>query len=128
MGLLAILITVLIGLFVRLGIGSTKTLDRSMALELAHRILEEHAANSPTTWQIQDQHSETLGVGRPPILFEYRLDSALLSDASNPMGDLYRMDVDVSWWPQGNASSQRRDYGRLTLRLSRVVFVPGRRP
>jgi len=126
-GLLAILITVLIGLFLRLNLGATKTLDRTMALELANRILEEHSANSPQTWNFQDRFRSE-AIGRAPLDFEYKLDATLLSATNNPMGDLYRLDVDVSWWPEVDKSRPRRDYGVLSLRLSRVVFVQSLRP
>lgn len=127
-GLLAILITVMIGLFLRLNLGATKTLDRTMALELANRILEEHAGNSPQTWNIEARFRSGEGVGRAPLDFEYKLDATLLSEPNNPMGDLYRLDADVSWWPEVDKAGPRRDYGMLHLRLSRVVFVQSLRP
>ena len=43
------------------------------------------------------------------------------------MGDLYRLDVDVYWWPNDptklTKTPNRRDYGKLEVHLARCVFV-----
>jgi prepilin-type N-terminal cleavage/methylation domain-containing protein len=126
-GLLAIIAVVVIGLFVRITVSSSKSVDQSAALELAHRVLDEYADADPSTWDAveSDQDLQT----HDPALkttFYYRLSNRRISTAEDEMGNLYRLDVDVSWWPANAANpqpGQRRDYGKLSLQLSRTVFV-----
>ncbi|MBT9587081.1 type II secretion system protein [bacterium] len=127
-GLLAIIAVVVIGLFLRITVSSTKSVDQSAALELAHRVLDEYADADPSTWNAV-QADEDLQTHDPALktTFYYRLRNRRINGSGDVMGDLYRLDVDVSWWPADPtlavSTARRRDYGKLSLHLSRTVFV-----
>ena len=127
-GFLAIIAVVVIGLFVRLTTSSSKSADQSVALEVASRLLDEYAGASPASWKdaSSQQDLQTRDPGSSTT-FYYRLKSKQIDDTKGLMGDLYRLDVDVYWWPtnpnQLQATPNRRDYGKLQVHLARVVFV-----
>lgn len=130
-GLLALIVVFVIGLFARLNIAATKSVDKSVAMELAQRVLDSAAAVAPAQWDTfrgtQDLASRTTPV---TTTYFYELDSRVLTAPNEPMGDLYRLDVEVSWWPADSSNAQksrRRDYGKLHLRLSRVIWVEAMR-
>lgn len=125
MGLLALIATVVIGLFVRFTVSSTKSTDQTAALELANQVLDEFADASPSYWNQTGTKEFQTHDDVTRTTFSYRLDYRLLSPPTAQMGDLYRLDVQVSWWPDssGTLQNQRRDYGKLHLNLSRTVFV-----
>lgn len=123
-GLLAIIAVVVIGLFVRITASSSKSVDQTVALEIANRVLDQYANSSPSEWdsassqqdlQTRDPASKTT--------FHYHLESRPLTNGTSKMGDMYRLDVNVYWWTNKESEDQRRDYGRLRVRLSRCVFV-----
>jgi len=125
-GLLAIIAVVVVGLFVRLNVSSTKSVDQNVALELAHRVLDDYAEADPSSWDVESNKELETHDPASKTTFYYRLRHRLISDPTDPMGDLYRLDVDVSWWP-GDVTkpydAKRRDYGKLNLHLSRTVFI-----
>lgn len=124
-GLLAIIAVVVIGLFVRFTVSSTKSSDQTAALELAHKLLDEYADADPSFWDVSADQELTTHDTQTSTEFVYRLDYEQLSPNDAQMGDLYRLDVFVAWWPDGGARerNQRRDYGQLHLNLSRLIFV-----
>ncbi len=124
-GLLAVIAVVVIGLFLRFTVSSTKSSDQTVALELANQLLDQYVDADPDFWDLKaDQEFRTHDT-ETATEFSYRLDFRQLSNSDAQMGDLYRLDVYVSWWPDGGDrdKNQRRDYGQLHLNLSRVVFV-----
>lgn len=126
-GLLALIAVVSIGFFVRLTVSSTKSGDQTVALELAHRVLEEYSLQDPAYWAVNSNEELSTHDPETNTTFYYRLRYRRLSPADAQMGDLYRLDVDVSWWAPDpsnpHAAHTRRDYGKLQLHLSDVVFV-----
>ena len=127
-GLLAVIAVVIIGLFLRLTVSSSKSVDQSAALEIAHQVLDEYSDADPSTWSsVQSEKSLQTHDPKQKTTFYYRLRHRRVTDVNDPRGDLYRLDVDGSWWPDSpgapHSSSNRRDYGKLTLHLSRAVFV-----
>lgn len=126
-GFLAIIAVVVIGLFVRLTTSSSKSADQSVALEVASRLLDEYAGSSPSDWTTvsSQQELQTRDPGSKTT-FYYRFKHRVI-DSQSLMGDLYRLDVDVYWWPDDPTRLQktpnRRDYGKLQVHLGRVVFV-----
>lgn len=127
LGLLAVIATVVVGLFLRLTVSSTKSEDQTVALEIANRLLDEYAEADPSTWNVSANQDLETHDPSSKTTFYYRLRNRKISDDSNPMGYLFRLDVDVSWWPADpanpHASTMHRRYGKTTLHLSRVVFV-----
>lgn len=127
-GFLAIIAVVVIGLFVRLTTSSSKSADQSVALEVASRLLDEYSGASPETWKgvSNRQDLQTRDPGSTTT-FYYRFRSKQIDDTKSLMGDLYRLDVDVYWWPDDptklTKTPNRRDYGKLEVHLARVVFV-----
>jgi type II secretory pathway pseudopilin PulG len=127
-GFLAIIAVVVIGLFVRLTSSSSKSADQSVALEVASRLLDEYSGSTPESWKdaSSQQDLQTRDPGAKTT-FYYRFRSKQIDDTKSLMGDLYRLDVDVYWWPDDPTklaqSSNRRDYGKLEVHLARVVFV-----
>lgn len=127
-GFLAIIAVVVIGLFVRLTSSSSKSADQSVALEVASRLLDEYAGASPESWKTASNQLDLQT--RDPgarTTFYYRFRSKQIDDTKSLMGDLYRLDVDVYWWPDDpknlSKTPNRRDYGKLQVHLARVVFV-----
>lgn len=127
-GFLAIIAVVVIGLFVRLTASSSKSADQTVALEVANRLLEEHASSSPAVWKDlssqQDLQTRVPGVA---TTFFYRFKFQQIDPDRSLMGALYRLDVDVFWWSgegqPAHRSLSRRDYGMLQVHLARVVFL-----
>lgn len=127
-GLLAVIAVFVIGLFVRLTASSSKSADQSVALEVASRFLDEYARATPEDWKTVSSKQELQT--RDPASstsYYYRLRYKPIDDGASQMGDLYRLDVDVFWWPTNpsklDQTPNRRDYGRLRVSLGRVVFV-----
>jgi Tfp pilus assembly protein PilV len=129
--LLAVVIVVVIGLFVKLLNASTKGLDQTVALDIAQNRLDVVAASPASKWAgfaktvdmaIVDSRSNTT--------FYYNLTWDELSKdgikIDNKMGDLYRVDVEVFWWPDdanNPKASQRIEAGKLRVNLSRIVYI-----
>jgi prepilin-type N-terminal cleavage/methylation domain-containing protein len=124
-GLLGIIAVVVIGLFVRFTISSTKSSDHTVASELATKLLDDYVDSDPAFWDVHANQELRSHDTETSTTFTYQLDYKLLSGSDAEMGDLYRLDVFVSWWPDGGEGkrNQRRDYGQLHLNLSRIVFV-----
>ncbi len=123
-GLLAIIAVVIIGLFVRLTTSSSKSVDQSVAMEVANRFLDEYVDASPSQWDAVNSNVQ-LQTHDPvsKTTFYYKLRHRLVSSPAAQMGDLYRLDMAVSWCPNADPNLPRRDYGKLQVHLSRLVFV-----
>lgn len=80
---------------------------------------------------------------RTPTLFYYTLTATELtdkgvgpdpfkSDYTNQMGDIYKLDMDVYWWPETatskNSNATRSEFGRLSVHLDRIVFIENMKP
>jgi type II secretory pathway pseudopilin PulG len=151
--LLGLVIVTVIGLFVTLMNGSTKGLDQTVALDIAQNELDFCAGSAPAKWLALN--NGTLGLSethtvtdpRSPIPFYWVLTPTELSEPSgvtgaaaydfaahpktNAMGDMYRLDMDVYWWPDAAKTSvinvtsiaSRGGMGRLSVHLSRIVYI-----
>ena len=126
-GLLASIIVIVIGLFVKLMNASTKGLDQTVALDIAQNKLDQAAQSSPSKWLIYNSEAHSVTDPRTPTTFHYTLTPRELtsnSAADNKMGDMYHLDLEVYWWPEKDKEvSTRRDMGRLSVKLSRVVYI-----
>ena len=123
---LVFVITLLLGLFR----SSTKGEDQTIALEIADRLLSQISNADPSKWDIiaADPNVVYTHDPRTQTVFETDLQYSqlLAAPANSPttpqMGDIYDVNVDVSWWDQG-ASDQRHGYGTQRVTLKRTVYV-----
>lgn len=126
MALLLIFIVFLAGLFLRLFQSSTKGLDSSIALGIAESALSQVNDAAPSTWPTL---MGSLGViNRDPrttaeFVTEYTYSQPTLPPDAIEMGDVYEVTVAVYWMDQSRTAGNRRDYGRQSVRLSRLVYV-----
>ncbi len=125
--LLGTIVVVSIGFFVRLTVSSTKGTDQAAALELGTKILEDYCHKDPALWAADASEELSTHDDKTNTTFYYKLSYRRLSPLDAKMGDLYRLDVSVSWWPADPSDPHgehgRRDYGRLNLHVANVVFV-----
>ncbi|MBX3171287.1 MAG: hypothetical protein KF760_28015 [Candidatus Eremiobacteraeota bacterium] len=123
--IIAFLTLALVHFFLRLSLGSAKGADQTVAFEYGEHLLDVAVGQSPAQWNTDevvyalDSHDSS-----SQTTYYSRLSPLLLNPGDNAMGDLYRLDLEVWWWPQGSgAASTRSGMGRLSLRQHRSVFV-----
>lgn len=129
--LLAVVIVVVIGLFVKLLNASTKGLDQTVALDIAQNRLDVVASSPASKWEGYSKSTDMVVVdSRTATTFHYKLTYQELSSpggqADNKMGDLYLVNVEVFWWPDDQKNpqaSKRTEMGQLKVNLSRIVYV-----
>ncbi|MFN8608772.1 MAG: type II secretion system protein [Vulcanimicrobiota bacterium] len=126
MALLLIFIVFLVGLFVRLFQSSSKGLDSSIALGIAESVLSQVNDANPSTWPTLMGAQGV--INRDPrttaeFVTEYAFSQPSLPAADVEMGDVYEVTVAVYWMDQSRTNGTRRDYGRQSVRLSRLVYV-----
>ena len=131
MGLIGIIMVFVIGLGVQLTNSSTKGVDQTIAMEIAQRLINQAAKTDPSTWPTATMAENiTVTDPRTPTAFYYTCTNTMLSDYNKePMGDLHQYQVTVFWWPNQSTSSStsRSGYGKLSVRLSRVLYVENMR-
>lgn len=124
--LMAVLLVSVALVFLALQRASSKTGDSSLALSLAHTVLDQSVQSGPPGWGGMEGDRRLYSHDAlTPTEYHYQLHSHLVYSPPStplPMGDLYQLDVEVSWWDP--AAVERVGYGRLSLRLGRLVFVP----
>ena len=131
LALLAVVIVVVIGLFVKLLNASTKGLDQTVALDIAQNRLDVVASSPASKWAgFASTQGMAIVDSRSMTTFHYKLIYEELSSpggqADSKMGDLYRVDVEVFWWPddQNNPQAAKRtEMGQLKVNLSRIVYI-----
>ncbi len=121
-----VVLVFLIGLFLRLFQSSTKGLDSSIALGIAESTLSQLNDASPVTWPAL-MGSQGV-INRDPrttaeFVTEFAFTQPPLPAGATDMGDVYEVMVAVYWMDQSRAPGNRRDYGRQSVRLSRLVYV-----
>lgn len=109
---------------------SSKGLDQTVALDIAQNKLDFAAQSTPSKWTFWSSEEHSVTDPRTPTPFYYVLTPVELSNATsdytNRMGDVYRLDMEVYWWPEDPTKqkvSTRAEYGRLSVKLSRVVYI-----
>ncbi|MBS2034465.1 type II secretion system protein [bacterium] len=126
MALLLVFIVFLIGLFLRLFQSSTKGLDSSIALGIAESVLSQVNDASPSTWPTLMGNQGVINRD-PRTTAEFVTECAFTQPSLPPdaveMGDIYEVTVAVYWMDQSRSVGNRRDYGRQSVRLSRLVYV-----
>jgi hypothetical protein len=131
LGLTAILSLIVLGVFTKLLLSSTKSTDLTTASLLARGVLEKVVREGPvgtagtvrfpelegeTELFTQDRGSKTK--------FFYQVSSArLTTEADSGIGTLHNVRVTVSWWEDDGAESSRADYGKLSTQVERTVYV-----
>ena len=123
MALLMVIVTFLAGLFTHLFIASNKSLDSSIALELADSVLNQANDSDPATWPALAA-SQALYNRDPRSTTEFH---TVLSFPPTPvlthdMGQMYEVNVEV-YWMGDNPGESRRDYGRQAVKLSKIIYV-----
>ena len=144
--LLALIIVVVVGLFVKLMNASTKGLDQTVALDIAQNKLDFAAASTPAKWTFFSSEPHSITDPRTPTPFYYVLTAKDMSSYVGPpghllppsdlMGDLYKLDIDVYWWPANlnvtnvtvTQGTVRQEIGRLSVHLSRAVYIANMKP
>ena len=158
--ILGVVIVTVMGLFLMLMNGSTKGLDQTVALDIAQNELDFCAGSTPAKWlalnggvmgeaethPVTDSSTNTtfywvltptelsvtptpLNVSSPPVASDPF--NIALNPNTNAMGDVYRLDMDVYWWPAAqNATTINvtsiasvSGFGRLSVHLSRLVYI-----
>ena len=126
--LLSVIIVIVIWLFLKLMTASTKGLDQTVALDIAQNKLDQASQSSASKWLVYNSEAHSVSDPRTPTVFYYTMVASELTDASvaksNMMGDMYKLDLEVYWWPEGEHKvSVRQEMGRLSVRLSRIVYI-----
>lgn len=124
MALLLIVLVFVSGLFLHLFVSSTKSLDSSVALDIADSILTQANDSDPSTWPALAQAQQLYNHDpRTTTQFDSQL-SYRDTSLDSIMGKAYEITVEVYW--MGSNPSQnpnRRSYGRQSVRLSKIVYV-----
>ena len=125
LALLAMVVVSTVLVFLSLQGASGKTGDLTPALAYAQSQLDTAQQAGPPDWGgLSGQRQLYSHEGGSRVTFSHQLTAThLYSPPSTPlpMGDLYRLEVEVYW---GEAPGlTRRGQGRLSTRLGRVVFV-----
>ncbi|MBT9582151.1 type II secretion system protein [bacterium] len=127
LALMLVVTVFVIGLFLKLFQSSTKNLDSSIALEMAESVLSQAKDADPASWPTlvgtQNVYNRD---AQATTEFVTKLASTQLD--SNPMGEMYELAVEVYWMDQANNASNRRDYGRQSVLVSRFVYVSNMKP
>lgn len=129
-GLMSILAVVVIGVFTKLMVSTTKSSDLTAAQLLARSVLDRAVRAGPPDWGV-----DFTGVGTVEL---YTHDKTTLTDyvysvvpvrvtpagGTDTMGELFELRVTVSWWTDTpDADAGRQGVGKLSTELSRTVFI-----
>ncbi|GMU56944.1 MAG: hypothetical protein AMXMBFR33_60900 [Candidatus Xenobia bacterium] len=142
-GLLGVVVVFVLAVFTKLMASSTKSSSQTIGLLLAQRRMDQAMRSGPPGWggnppvsttedlplyeenQSQSthvyQHDEMNGI-------EYWQHFKAERIQRKTMGDLWRLTVDVVWWPSDVAApikstdNVRQGQGRLSLTLSRAYY------
>ncbi len=123
MALLLIMVTFVAGLFLHLFVASSKSLDSSIALELADSVLTQANDSDPATWPALAQNQSIYNRDpRTTTQFNTVLTFSPAPVMQHDMGKMYEISVEVYW--MGTSPTQSRQIaGRQAVKLSKVVYV-----
>lgn len=127
-GLLALMLVTVMVLFGQMLESTTKNAMMSQGAFFADRVVEAEitrlkATSTTTNFNSQEWISSTDETNKTTYL--YHVESEALPGAS-PLGTSYAIRAEVRWW-QGDVTSPeatRKGYGKLSLKRSRVVYIP----
>lgn len=123
MALLMVILTFIVGLFTRLFVASNKSLDSSIALELADSVLNQANDSDPATWPALATAQAVYNRDpRSTTEFHTVLSFPATPALTHDMGQMYEVSVEV-YWMGDNPGQNRRDYGRQAVKLSKIIYV-----
>jgi hypothetical protein len=133
LGVMTALSLVVVAVFTRLLISSTKNTDLTTANLLASSLLDETVRRGPTGSIGDPQRFKVPGESvelvtnheKSKTKFVYAVRSQrITTDGDSTLGNLYNVEVTVSWWADSaDVSGSRGDYGKLNTTLSRTVYI-----
>lgn len=126
-GLLALMLVTVMVLFGQMLESTTKNAMMAQGAFFADRVLESEItrlknSHAPNSTDSQEWISSTDESNKTTYL--YRVESQEASVTT--LGKSYAVRAEVRWW-QGDLNSpdaSRRGYGKLSLRRSRLVYIP----
>lgn len=148
-GLVGTLVVVTAALFTKLMASSTKSTNQTVGLLFAQRRMEAALGTGPPFWGAAspmtydavrrtwtESATDTTGFGGGPgggvyttdennkTLFYHKLEATLVR--AQMMGDMYRLKVDVIWWPNLTGSEPqavvRQGVGKQSITLTRLFY------
>lgn len=146
-GLLGIIVVFIAALFTRLLAASSKGSNQTVGTIFAQRRLDAAQRNGPPYWGAKEKLSWDIATGnywegtsaqegvyfqddQTKTAFHYRFKADKIR-AEDRMGDLYRLTVDVVWWPSTDAVASKarttdvgHGTGKKSVTLSRVFYHP----
>ena len=127
MALMLVVTVFVVGLFLRLFQSSTKTLDSAVAIEMAESIVSQAKDADPASWPTLEGAQNVYNRdARTTTEFVAKVHSEQIR--STQMGEVYELAVEVYWMDQATKATNRRDYGRQSVLLSRLVYVSNMKP
>ena len=133
LGLMSVISLVIIGLFSRLLLTSKKSSQATTANLLAQSIMDRAVREGPPNWGKGTDYTVNGGKAslytteekkKTEYVFEIHHDP-VLDDAK--MGELWKLQVVVSWWTDTpDSQAGRANMGRMSRELTRTVYVRGR--
>lgn len=133
-GLLGMLVVTLMVMFGQMMTASTKNSLLSAGSYFAETILEreksaalERVANGATSDVFQNLPNDgsewiTTHDENNQTEFNYRVNAEKLNLTSNP-GEVWYVEVEVSWWQNGGTQESKAGFGKLNVRRGRVIYV-----
>jgi hypothetical protein len=126
-GLLALMLVTVMVLFGQMLESTTKNAMMSQGAFFADRVVEAEisrlkATNATGNFNSQEWISSTDETNKTTYLYHVESESL----ATSPLGTSYAIRAEVRWW-QGDVTSPeatRKGYGKLSLKRSRVVYIP----
>ncbi len=129
-GLMAVLAVVVIGVFTKLMVSTTKSTDLTAAQLLARSVLDRAVRAGPPDWGVDFTSVGTVGLYTHDKTvmtdFVYQVVPLRLTPAgsSDSMGELYEIGVTVSWWTETpDANAGHAGVGKVSTQISRTVFI-----
>jgi hypothetical protein len=135
LGVMTALSLVIVAVFTKLLISSTKNTDLTTANLLARSILDQTVRKGPgqnpnepdfhkfTTPGEKVSLSTNNKNSKTKFVYEVR-SQRITNEADSTLGNLYNVEVIVSWWSdEADESNSRADYGKLSTQISRTVYV-----
>ena len=128
---------VVIGVFTKLLLASTKGSDLTTANLLARSILDRAVRYGPPRsagvdgWGVGGDYTTSGGRAsmythdtKVKTKFVYQVIPTRLTPDKNVVGTLYDVRVIVTWWEdEASAQAARQEFGRLSTEVSRTVYV-----
>ena len=120
--LLLLVLTFVAGLFLHLFVASSKSLDSSLALEMADSVLNQATDSDPGSWAAMAE-TQSIYNRDPRTTTEFH---TVMSFPSTPtiehdMGQIYEVSVEVYWMDRPDQT--RHQYGRQSVKLSKEIYV-----